>query len=303
MNRVFIGIQAVNGREFAVDELGGGHAAGVLEAQQGRVVRIEIDGDVLMLVQRTRHVAQQRATDQSGGTDGRILRRPGEAGTGQTETVGGAHDDLVALELDADAGEHRTVLLTGDRDGRLVDGLSEGGGVHLTQFRRHHGQIRIFAFRHELHGEGRLARRDGHRGTIGGKIGFRSGQRLGDVGKQFAQHQNATGLVHAGFDMVACGNGVVEGGKLECAVNGFQTDARQNRGCGTCVDDTCGPCHGIGKSLGIDFDFHGVFLVSFDPHAILAIRATTTKAWGIPRITRLTMKVRKTYFRNNKPCG
>ena len=76
MNRVFIGIQAVNGREFAVDELGGGHAAGVLEAQQGRVVRIEIDGDVLMLVQRTRHVAQQRATDQSGGADGRILRRP-----------------------------------------------------------------------------------------------------------------------------------------------------------------------------------------------------------------------------------
>lgn len=196
-----------------------------------------------------------------------------------------------------------TVLLTGDRDGRLVDGLSEGGGVHLTQFRRHHGQIRIFAFRHELHGEGRLARRDGHRGTISGKIGFRSGQRLGDVGKQFAQHQNATGLIHAGFDVMACGNGVVEGGKLECAVNGFQTDARQNRGCGTCVDDTCGPCHGIGKSLGIDFDFHGVFLVSFDPHAILAIRATTTKAWGIPRITRMTMKVRKTYFRNNKPCG
>lgn len=50
-----------------------------------------------------------------------------EAGTGQTETVGGAHDDLVATELDADAGEHRTVLLTGDRDGRPVDGLSEGG--------------------------------------------------------------------------------------------------------------------------------------------------------------------------------
>ena len=50
---------------------------------------------------------------------------------------------------------------------------------------------------------------------------------------------------NACFDMVACGNGVIEGGKLEGAVDGLQANACQNGGCRTSVDQgqpiTCTP--------------------------------------------------------------
>lgn len=70
-----------------------------------------------------------------------------------------------------------------------------------------------------------------------------------------------------------------------------------------CVDDMCGLCYGIGKSLGIDFDFYGVFFVLFDLYVILVIRVMMMKVWGIFCIMRMMMKVRKMYFCNNKFCG
>ena len=65
-----------------------------------------------------------------------------------------------------------------------------------------------------------------------------------------------TGFVNAGFDVVASGNLVVEGGELQRSVNGFQLDTSENRVGGTCVDDSGGPGYGVGQGCSIDFDFH-----------------------------------------------
>ena len=257
MNRVFVSVQAVHRGEFAVDQLRGGYASGVLKAQQRRILRIEIHDDVLMLVQGTGHIAQQCAAHECGGVDVRVFRRPGEARTRQAESVGGAHDHLVALELHTNAGQYRTVLLAGNGDGRLGDGLCEGLGVHLPQFGGNHRQIRIFVIRHELHGEGGLARRDGQCGSVSGQVGFRGRKRLGDICQQLAEHQDGSAFIDACFDMVACGNGVIEGGKLEGAVDGLQANACQNGGCRTSVDHASGPGYCVCQRLGIDFNFHG----------------------------------------------
>ena len=257
MNRVFVGIQAVDRGEFAVDQLRGRHASGVLEAQQRRILRVEVHNDVLVLIQGACHVAQQCAANECGGVCVRVFRRPRKARTRQAETVGGAHDHLVALELHADAGEYGAILLAGNGNGRLGDGLGKGLRVHLAQFGRNYRKIRIFGIWHELHGESGLAGGDGHGRSIGGKIGFRSRKRLGDIRQQLAEHQNGSGFIDACFNVMAGGNGVIEGGKLESAVDGLQTDACQNGGCRTSVDHAGGPGYCVGQRLGIDFNFHG----------------------------------------------
>ena len=76
------------------------------------------------------------------------------------------------------------------------------------------------------------------------------------IGQQLALNQYGTGFVNAGFDVVASGNLVVEGGELQRSVNGFQLDTSENRVGGTCVDDSGGPGYGVGQGCGIDFDFH-----------------------------------------------
>ncbi len=256
VNRIFVGVQAVHRREFPIDQLRGGDAARVLESQQRRVLRIEIDHHVLVFVDGACDIAQQRAADQRGGVDVGIFGGPVEARPGQTETVGGAHDHPVALELHADAGQHRAVLFAGDRHGCLVHGLHESRGVYLAEFGRNGRQIGVFGIRHELHGEGRFPGADDQGGTFSGKVGFGGRQRLRDIGEQFAKHQDRSRLVNAGFDVVAGGNGVIERGKLERAVNGLQTDAGKNRRCGTRIDDAGSPGYSVGQCLGIDFDFH-----------------------------------------------
>ena len=67
-----------------------------------------------------------------------------------------------------------------------------------------------------------------------------------DIGQQLALNQYGTGFVNAGFDVVASGNLVVEGGELQRSVNGFQLDASENRVGGTYVDDSGGPGYGVG---------------------------------------------------------
>ena len=61
-----------------------------------------------------------------------------------------------------------------------------------------------------------------------------------------ASSLHGTGFVNAGFDVVASGNLVVEGGELQRSVNGFQLDTSENRVGGTCVDDSGGPGYGVG---------------------------------------------------------
>ena len=77
-----------------------------------------------MLVKSTGHILEQGAANQRGGVDVRVLRSPSEGGAGQTEAIGGGHDDLVALELHANAGQYRAVFFAGDGNARLVHGLN-----------------------------------------------------------------------------------------------------------------------------------------------------------------------------------
>ena len=256
LNRIFVGEQAVDRREFTVDELGGGDAAGVFEAEQRRAIGVEIKADVLVLVKSTGHILEQGAANQRGGVDVRVLRSPSEGGAGQTEAIGGGHDDLVALELHANAGQYRAVFFAGDGNARLVHGLNESRGIDLAEHGRYHRQIRVLGVGHELQGELRLAGRDGQRGAVGDQVRFLRTQRFGDIGQQLALNQYGTGFVNAGFDVVASGNLVVEGGELQRSVNGFQLDTSENRVGGTCVDDSGGPGYGVGQGCGIDFDFH-----------------------------------------------
>ena len=108
----------------------------------------------------------------------------------------------------------------------------------MAEHGRYHGQIRVLGVGHELQGELRLAGRDGQRGAVGDQVRFLRTQRFGDIGQQLALNQYGTGFVNAGFDVVASGNLVVEGGELQRSVNGFQLDASENRVGGTCVDDS-----------------------------------------------------------------
>ena len=120
-----------------------------------------------MLVKSTGHILEQGAANQRGGVDVRVLRSPSEGGAGQTEAIGGGHDDLVALELHANAGQYRAVFFAGDGNARLVHGLNESRGIDLAEHGRYHGQIRVLGVGHELQGELRLAGRDGQRGAVG----------------------------------------------------------------------------------------------------------------------------------------
>ena len=231
-------------------------ADGVFEAEQRRAIGIEIKADVLVLVKSTGHILEQGAANQRGGVDVRVLRSPSEGGAGQTEAIGGGHDDLVALELHANAGQYRAVFFAGDGNARLVHGLNESRGIDLAEHGRYHRQIRVLGVGHELQGELRLAGRDGQRGAVGDQVRFLRTQRFGDIGQQLALNQYGTGFVNAGFDVVASGNLVVEGGELQRSVNGFQLDTSENRVGGTCVDDSGGPGYGVGQGCSIDFDFH-----------------------------------------------
>ena len=209
-----------------------------------------------MLVKSTGHILEQGAANQRGGVDVRVLRSPSEGGAGQTEAIGGGHDDLVALELHANAGQYRAVFFAGDGNACLVHCLNESRGIDLAEHGRYHRQIRVLGVGHELQGELRLAGRDGQRGAVGDQVRFLRTQRFGDIGQQLALNQYGTGFVNAGFDVVASGNLVVEGGELQRSVNGFQLDASENRVGGTCVDDSGGPGYGVGQGSGIDFDLH-----------------------------------------------
>ena len=237
--------------------IGGGTSNPYFTTDSASALRgIEIEADVLVLVKSTGHILEQGAANQRGGVDVRVLRSPSEGGAGQTEAIGGGHDDLVALELHANAGQYRAVFFAGDGNARLVHGLNESRGIDLAEHGRYHGQIRVLGVGHELQGELRLAGRDGQRGAVGDQVRFLRTQRFGDIGQQLALNQYGTGFVNAGFDVVASGNLVVEGGELQRSVNGFQLDASENRVGGTCVDDSGGPGYGVGQGCGIDFDFH-----------------------------------------------
>ena len=96
-----------------------------------------------MLVKSTGHILEQGAANQRGGVDVRVLRSPSEGGAGQTEAIGGGHDDLVALELHANAGQYRAVFFAGDGNARLVHGLNESRGIDLAEHGRYHRQIRV----------------------------------------------------------------------------------------------------------------------------------------------------------------
>ena len=193
------------------------------------------------------------------------------------EAIGGGHDDLIAFEVRANSGEDRAVLLAGHRDARLGHRLDESRGVDLAEFRRDHGQIGVFGIRHQLQGEGRLARSDRHRRTVGGQVGLLGRQRLGDVGEQLADDQYGSGFVDACLDMVAGGDFVVECGELQRAVNGFEPNAGKDRVGRPCVDHSCGPRDGVGKCCGIDFDFHGSYF-----HVVPACHSNRGgPSWGI----------------------
>ena len=94
-----------------------------------------------------------------------------EGGAGQTEAIGGGHDDLVAFELTCErrsvpGGFCGTATTPGSRPERKV------GGIDLAEHGWYHGQIRVLGVGHELQGELRLAGRDGQRGAVGDQVRF-----------------------------------------------------------------------------------------------------------------------------------
>ena len=58
--------------------------------------------------------------------------RPGELANGEPESVGGRQNDLLAGDLDANAGQHRQRVVTAGGDGDLADGLRRTNPTDTT---------------------------------------------------------------------------------------------------------------------------------------------------------------------------
>ena len=114
-------------------------------------------------------------------------RRPGQLAHGQPESVGGGQNDLLAGDLDADAGQHRQRVIPAGRDRDLTDRLGEQIRGHHTGLLGQRRQRRVVLDRHGRQRESGATAAQRHPGALDADVHRLGRQRPGDVGQQPAR--------------------------------------------------------------------------------------------------------------------
>ncbi len=117
--------------ELGVEQAGGGATAvgddaeHALGADRRTGAERQLDRGQSVAAEGLRGLRQRAGRHQHRGRDVAGGGHPLEFADREAESVGGREDDVGALDLDADAGEHRQGVVLAGSDGDLADGLGE----------------------------------------------------------------------------------------------------------------------------------------------------------------------------------
>ena len=139
--------------------------------------------------------------------------------------------DLLGLDLEPDAGEHREGVVPAGGDRHLADGGREQVAAQRAGRTGHLGQGRVVLDRQGEQREAGGAAGHDHLGAVGGHLDRPGRQAAGDVGEQPAADQGHAGLGDVGGDLDPGRHLVVEAGQHQAAGRvgvGGQHQARQH---------------------------------------------------------------------------
>ena len=163
-------------------------------------------------------LGQSLGRDQHRGLDVGGLRRPRQLANREPEPVGRRQNDLLAGNLDPDAGEHRQRVVTAGGNGDLADRLGEqisGDHAGLVGQGR---QRRVVLDGHRRQRESCAAAGQRHAGALDADVDRLGRQRPGDVRQQPSGYQNASRRSDFGRNLNLGRDFVVESGDRQTVV-------------------------------------------------------------------------------------
>jgi hypothetical protein len=258
VDRRLVREQPAHGGVVAVDQQGRGVPAAGLEADEvDALAGGEADVDRAGGAERLRGVGERARAHQRDLGDARVGRVPPELAQREAVPVGREQGDLLALDLDADAGQQGQGVVAAGGDRHLGDGAGHLVAVDRARERGHRRQLRVVLDRHGEQGEPAGAAGDGHLGAVELHVDRLVRQRAGDLGEQAARDQHRARLAHVRRDLGARRHLVVEGGEAERAVRlGLDADAgehRDRRAGGQAASD---PRDGFCEDVTFDAELH-----------------------------------------------
>ena len=225
-------------------------------------------GDLRAGGERLRRLRQRPGRDEHLRGQFVLLRLPGQLADREPVAVGGGQPQLVALDLEPDAGEHRQRVVTAGGHRHLRDRGGERGAVDHAGGGRHRRQRRVVLDRHQRQREAGAAAADRDLRAIDGQVDGMGRQRAADLGQQSAADQRPAGDRCVHLDLDLGGDLVVEAGDGQRVVSDLEQHPAQHGDRRPGRQAARGPGHGIGERVALHPELHR-------PHSLVAVPAPT----------------------------